>query len=133
MSYCEKAILENIVQFTKKTFAVDFCFNKFGSLDLPLIRRPLLQVILSKIILLNTYEKLPVPSHKVFLMRKNTTHNSIRMHKETIFPSLASTNWDWIEFNWITSFHELREKCPNREFFLVRIFMYSDWIQENAD
>ena len=27
----------------------------------------------------------------------------------------------------------LREKCPNREFFLVRIFLYSDWIQENMD
>ena len=23
----------------------------------------------------------------------------------------------------------LREKCPNKEFFLVRIFSYSDWIQ----
>ena len=23
----------------------------------------------------------------------------------------------------------LREKCPNTEFFLVRIFLYSDWIQ----
>ena len=22
----------------------------------------------------------------------------------------------------------LREKCPNKEFFLVRIFLYSDWI-----
>ena len=27
----------------------------------------------------------------------------------------------------------LREKCPNTEFFLVCIFLYSDWIQENAD
>ena len=27
----------------------------------------------------------------------------------------------------------LREKCPNTEFFVVRIFLYSDWIQENAD
>ena len=24
----------------------------------------------------------------------------------------------------------LREKCPNTEFFLVRTFLYSDWIQE---
>ena len=23
----------------------------------------------------------------------------------------------------------LREKCPNTELFLVRIFLYSDWIQ----
>ena len=27
----------------------------------------------------------------------------------------------------------LREKCPNTEFFLVRIFLYSEWILENTD
>ena len=27
----------------------------------------------------------------------------------------------------------LRKKCPNKELFLVRIFLYSDWIQENTD
>ena len=27
----------------------------------------------------------------------------------------------------------LREKCPKTEFFLARIFLYSDWIQENTD
>ena len=27
----------------------------------------------------------------------------------------------------------LREKCPNTEFFLVGIFLYSDWMQENTD
>ena len=27
----------------------------------------------------------------------------------------------------------LREKCPNTEFFLVRIFLYSGRIQENTD
>ena len=27
----------------------------------------------------------------------------------------------------------LREKCPNTEFFLVRIFFYSVQIQENTD
>ena len=27
----------------------------------------------------------------------------------------------------------LHEKCPNTEFFLVRIFLYSDWMQENTD
>ena len=30
-------------------------------------------------------------------------------------------------------YYSLREKCPNTEFFLVRIFLYSDWIQENTD
>ena len=27
----------------------------------------------------------------------------------------------------------LREKCLNTEIFLLRIFLYSDWIQENTD
>ena len=27
----------------------------------------------------------------------------------------------------------LREKCPNTEFSLVRIFLYSDWIQKKTD
>ena len=31
---------------------------------------------------------------------------------------------------WIIS---LREKCPNTEFFLVRIFLYSVRIKENTD
>ena len=29
--------------------------------------------------------------------------------------------------------HSLREKCTNTEFFLFRIFLCSDWIQENRD
>ena len=28
-----------------------------------------------------------------------------------------------------TNSHPLREKCPNTEFFLVRIFLHSDWIR----
>ena len=27
----------------------------------------------------------------------------------------------------------LREKCPNKEFFLVRFFLHLNWIQENTD
>ena len=27
----------------------------------------------------------------------------------------------------------LREKCPNTELFLTRVFVYSVWIQENTD
>ena len=34
----------------------------------------------------------------------------------------------------ITSLYlSLREKCPNVQFILVRIFLYSHWIQENTD
>ena len=28
---------------------------------------------------------------------------------------------------------EVRENCPNMEFFLVCISLYLDWIQENAE
>ena len=28
--------------------------------------------------------------------------------------------------------HTLREKCPNTEFFLVRIFLHSDWIRKDT-
>ena len=33
----------------------------------------------------------------------------------------------------LTAKLSLREKCPNTELFLVRLFLYSDWIQENKD
>ena len=33
----------------------------------------------------------------------------------------------------ITNYLILREKCPNTQFFLVRIFLYSVRIQENTD
>ena len=36
--------------------------------------------------------------------------------------------------NWLYSqAFALREKCPNTELFLVRIFLYSVQIQENTD
>ena len=33
----------------------------------------------------------------------------------------------------VLSHSPLREECPNTEFSLVRIFLYSDWIRENKD
>ena len=33
----------------------------------------------------------------------------------------------------VTTQKSLREKWPNTEFFLLRIFLYLDWIQENTD
>ena len=45
--------------------------------------------------------------------------NSLRRREKKIFSNL--------------NMRALREKCPNTEFFLVRIFLYSDWIQENTD
>ena len=44
---------------------------------------------------------------------------------------------DFINFSWNVilwfHFYTLYEKSPNTEFFLVRIFQYSVWIQENTD
>ena len=40
--------------------------------------------------------------------------------KNLISPTLSTNNCRSIS---------LREKCPNTEFFLVRIFLYSDWIR----
>ena len=34
---------------------------------------------------------------------------------------------------WFPGTYALREKCPNTEFILVRIFLYSVRIQENTD
>ena len=42
--------------------------------------------------------------------------------------------WKFRTFKWdIKLYGSLPEKCPNREFFLVHIFLYSDWTQENTD
>ena len=38
----------------------------------------------------------------------------------------------WYAVDWWLLINQLslREKCPNTEFFLVRIFLYSDWIRK---
>ena len=41
-----------------------------------------------------------------------------------VLKKILKNQW-WLE--------TLREKCPDTYFFLVRIFLYSDWIQGNAD
>ena len=42
--------------------------------------------------------------------------------------SMTCFSW-WNTENIYVWNHGLREKCPNAEFFLVRIFLYSDWIR----
>ena len=37
----------------------------------------------------------------------------------------------WLLFSFIVT-DALREKCPNTEFFLVRIFLHSDWIRRDT-
>ena len=40
--------------------------------------------------------------------------------------------WTTIRSMWNTIWHSLREKCPNTEFFLVRIFPHLDWIRRDT-
>ena len=40
--------------------------------------------------------------------------------------------WTTIHSMWNTIWHPLREKCPNTEFFLVRIFPHLDWIRRDT-
>ena len=40
--------------------------------------------------------------------------------------------WTTIHSMWNTIWHSLREKCPNTEFFLVRIFPHLDWIRRDT-
>ena len=42
---------------------------------------------------------------------------------------LNSCRW----FHAMSQWQSLREKCPNKELFLVRIFLYTNWIKENRD
>ena len=60
--------------------------------------------------------------------------NKTKFPKHLSFEKYCQTK-DIFQKPGLSDFHKfaLREKCPNREFFLVRIFLYSDWIQENAD
>ena len=41
--------------------------------------------------------------------------------------------WFWIPVSWfllVLCYTAMREKCPDMELFLVRIFLYSDWIRK---
>ena len=58
------------------------------------------------------------------------THNhcTLIFVKNYFFPKVwqARSKWASNSVHWISS---LREKCPNTEFFLVRIFPHSDWMR----
>ena len=62
----------------------------------------------------------------------------IRTEYEDLSPALLSATcrteivYDFLYFFWKWAGWTLCEKCPNREFFLVRIFPYSDWIRRNT-
>ena len=69
-------------------------------------------------------------SLKMILSRKSYLFHSILFFSISSYCELNIANHEQ-SFKWLGP--SLREKCPNPEFFLARIFLYSDWIQENTD
>ena len=63
----------------------------------------------------------PVLSHSLIIVSKTT---------EKRYPPLCSR---WLNLSENQLICALRKKCPSTAFFLVRVFLYSDWIQENTD
>ena len=49
-------------------------------------------------------------------------NSRLTVTRQLVFPTRESNQSSMIEYS-------LREKCPNTDFFLVRIFPHSDWIR----
>ena len=73
---------------------------------------------------------------KIKLIRKNYSKSLWRSCIIGLIVSLSrrfvSQHYPAWEKNGYTKQVPLPEKCPNTEVFLVRIFLYLDWIQENT-
>ena len=72
------------------------------------------------------------PSHSKMLGQIVNTQNFVQFSERNILIGLQCKN---LFPHKKKIFHEysVREKCPNTEFFLVRISMYSVWMWENKD
>ena len=69
---------------------------------------------------------------KPFFTDKGVDHDRILLIEENNNEISEKLNNLWIQWkNW--TFHILREKCPNKEFFLVRIFPHSDWTRRDTE
>ena len=64
-----------------------------------------------------------------FLYDRSLRHERVNKQVETII----KTFWKISQIVFENIYAGLREKCPNTELFLVHIFLYSDWTQENTD
>ena len=67
-------------------------------------------------------------SHNIPHSRWNITFSKTHL---SLLPYL-NLGWASVSTTW-NPYPTLRGKSPNMEFFLVRIFLYSDWIRENTD
>ena len=64
-----------------------------------------------------------------FLYDRSLRHERVNKQVETII----KTFWKISQIVFENIYAGLREKYPNTELFLVHIFLYSDWTQENTD
>ena len=49
--------------------------------------------------------------------------------KAMLYECQRSCKFEYLCSSFVYSIVSLREKCPNTKLFLIRIFLYSDWIQ----
>ena len=73
-----------------------------------------------------------VTNSKLLIRKIERTKSSFRRFcyflKKVCFVVIKYTVFIWIlGFQWLMQYHRTAWKCPNTEFFLVRIFLYSDW------
>ena len=97
----------------------------------------------SVLVSLNTYAITKVIvkiTYLAFLNRWWIVQHAIRFSDKWNYCGVGEKNWKLEYLNFgrpilqrIEPSNSLREKCQNREFFLVRIFPYLDWIRENTD
>ena len=62
--------------------------------------------------------------------------DKIRTRKSSVFGHFSRSDWhspQWSSGTYWGLCQSLREKCANTEFFLVRIFLHSDWIRRDTD
>ena len=77
-------------------------------------------------------------SVKVFSRNNCAWKNKARNRKKCQYSDVRAVFWWALLWHyhppfWTGKKQARHEKCPNTEFFLVRIFLYLDWIQENTD
>ena len=65
------------------------------------------------------------PGHRTYIEQIQDAHCVKSVQIRSSFWSVFSCIW--------TEYGDLLRKCSDTELFLVRIFLYSDWIQENTD
>ena len=97
---------------------------------LPIIRSSRPEVFCEKGVLRNFAKFTGKHAAPATLLKKRLCHRCFPVNfvKFLRTPFFTEHIW-WLLLNHLT----LREKCPNTDLFLTRIFLYSDWTVENTD